>query len=47
MSFAAPSTNDKRAEALGGGMKMAPSLAQPNMPPPVSKQDPFAGLAGF
>lgn len=47
LNFATPSASDRNAEALGGGMKMAPSLPQPNLPPPVSKQDPFAGLAGF
>ena len=47
LSFASPSVSDRGAEALGGGMKMAPSLPQPNLPPPVNKTDPFAGLAGF
>ncbi len=47
MSFAGSSGQEKKAEALGGGVKMAPSLPQPNLPPPVSKHDPFAGLAGF
>ena len=36
-----------KAEALGGGLKMAPNVPQPNLPPPVNKTDPFAGLAGF
>lgn len=36
-----------KRQALGGGNKMAPDLPQPNLPPPVSKKDPFAGLAGF
>jgi len=47
MSFGGGSMSDAKAEALGSGVKMAPSLPQPNMPPPVNKTDPFAGLAGF
>ena len=47
MSISGTKPQGPSAEALGGGVKMAPNLPQPSMPPPVTKKDPFAGLAGF